>query len=432
LTDALRTPRLLVALGGLHFVLFPIPIVTLFWKDQIGLSLTDIMTLQAIFGLASVVIEFPSGYLADRVGYRAALLTGAVLWTVGWAFYARATTFTSVALAEVVLGAGHAFVSGADAALLFSWLAARNDIGNYTRWEGRVRAAGQACEAGSSALGGWLYGTAPRLPFWLQTPIALAAVATVMMMGEPPRAPAVSTTSHGARMWHVLRYALGHPRLRTAIAASVVLGSATFVMVWLIQPWMQRRGIPVAWFGPIWAAAHLWLAAVSLTSARFAEAFGVRTTLVVCAGLVVVGYVLLATFAAAQAVVFYLCFMTTRGLQSPVLTTVIQADAPQNDRASVLSLNALCFRLAFVICGPAVGMLVDARGLEPALGILAAAFALLSAATIRARHLGGGIRSPVGGDDPRVPSRPQRHHLKSLPICSSERIAGAGGRTGVI
>ena len=41
-------PRLLVALAALQFTLFPIPIVTLFWKDQIGLSLADIFVLQAV------------------------------------------------------------------------------------------------------------------------------------------------------------------------------------------------------------------------------------------------------------------------------------------------------------------------------------------------------------------------------------------------
>ncbi len=380
--DRYRTPRLLVAFGGLQFVLFPIPVVILFWTDRIGLSLTQIMVLQAIFGLASVVFEFPSGYLADRVGYRAALLTGATLWALGWTVYAIATTFTEIALGEIVLGAGNAFVSGADSALLFASLAAADDVGAYTRWEGRTRAAGQACEAGSSAVGGWLYSVAPRLPFWLQVPNALAAVALVAAMPQPPRAQATIETSHVARMWHVVRTTLGHRRLRTAMQLSVTLGLSTFTMVWLIQPWMQRRGIPVAWFGPIWAAAHLWLATVSLASARVADAIGVRTTLIVSAVLVVVGYALLATLDSPWAAAAYLCFMTTRGLQSPILATVIQADAPHEDRASVLSLNALCFRLAFVACGPAVGALVDRFTLEPTLGALAAASALASAATL--------------------------------------------------
>ena len=107
----LRTPRLLVAFGGLSYLLFPIPIITLFWKDQIGLTLTEIMLLQAIFGSASVLLEFPSGYLADRVGYRTSLVVGVSLWTVGWVFYAIGDTFGGIALAEIILGAGHAFVS---------------------------------------------------------------------------------------------------------------------------------------------------------------------------------------------------------------------------------------------------------------------------------------------------------------------------------
>jgi MFS family permease len=379
----LRTPRLLVAFNALQFVLFPIPVVTLFWKDQIGLTLTDIMVLQAIFGLSSVLFEFPSGYLADRIGHRTALLAGASLWIVGWVRYATATTFASVMAAEIVLGAGSAFISGADAALLYASLAAADEVSAYTRWEGRVRAAGQMSEAASSAVGGWLYALAPRLPLWLQVPVAGAQIVTALTMRVPPASAAV-TTGHATHMRHVLRYAATHRRLRTAIALSVTLGIATFVMVWLIQPWMQRRGIPTAWFGPIWAAAHLWLAGMSLASARIAATFGRSAMLAACAALAVTGYAALALLDTPWAVVFYLCFMTTRGLQGPILLSVIQADAPDEDRASVLSLNALCFRLAFVACGPAAGALAERIGLEPALGVLGGAVAVASTAAVAA------------------------------------------------
>ena len=58
-------PPLLVALTALHCTLFPIPIVTLFWEDHVGMSLADIMWLQALFGLSVVILEFPSGYFAS-------------------------------------------------------------------------------------------------------------------------------------------------------------------------------------------------------------------------------------------------------------------------------------------------------------------------------------------------------------------------------
>ncbi len=197
-------PRLLVLLHALQFTLFPIPIITLFWKDQIGLSLADIMVLQAVFGLSVVLLEFPSGYVADRVGYRPSLLVGAALWCAGWLIYSGATSFAMVMVAEVVLGGGSAFISGADRALLWVSLEAEGRRAEYTRWDGRGRAASQMAEAGSAAVGGWLYSLAPRLPVWAQVPVAVLALGTVSALREVPRrdaAPHRSRTSSARFTW---------------------------------------------------------------------------------------------------------------------------------------------------------------------------------------------------------------------------------------
>lgn len=378
-------PRLLVAFAALQFVLFPIPIVTLFWKDQIGMSLADIMLLQAVFSLAVVLFEFPSGYFADRVGYRTSLLVGAVLLMTGWLVYASGASFAAVAVAEVVLGAGSAFMSGADRALLWASLDAEGRAREYPRWEGRVRATAQTSEALSAAAGGWLYALNPRLPFWLQIPFAALALTVAAVLRETPRRRPVDRRSHGERALHLLRFTLWHHRrLQAAMALAVALGLSSFVMVWLIQPTMQARGIPPAWFGPLWAGAHAWLAGVSLASARVVAALGVRATLLGCCLLVLVGYAGLAWSSSAWGIVFYLCFMTLRGLQAPVLVGVIQEEAPSEDRASVLSVAALLFRLSFVLAGPPIGVLVDRAGMETAFVVLAIAFTAAGLAALLA------------------------------------------------
>jgi len=379
-------PRLLVVLAALQFTLFPIPIITLFWKDQIGLSVADIFVLQAVFGLAVVVLEFPSGYVADRVGYRRSLLVGAALLSAGWLVYTGATSFAGVLIAEVVLGGGSAFISGADRALLWVSLEAGGRRSQYTRWDGRVRAAAQVGEAGSAAIGGWLYAVAPRLPFWLQVPVSLVAAAIMGGLREIPRRDSTSPhRSHLERAVSVVRFTLWHHRrLQTAMALSVALGLSTFVVIWLIQPAAQARGVPPAWFGPLWAAAHAWLALVSLASARVVDAVGARAALLGCCALVAVGYAGLAASTSPWGLAFYLCFMTIRGLQAPILTRIMQEHAPAGDRASVLSLAALLFRLAFVIVGPPVGVLVDRAGMRAALGVLAVLFSAVALAAFTA------------------------------------------------
>ncbi|HEY6201138.1 MAG TPA: MFS transporter [Candidatus Binatia bacterium] len=368
-----RNAPLLAASAGLRFALFPIPVITLFWKDQIGMSLTEIMWLQSIFGATAVVCEFPSGYVADRLGYRRSLVIGAGFWLAGWIAYALGATFAGIALAEILLGVGLAFISGADSALLYVSVEGGESSDRYRAWEGRVRATSQASEAASAAVGGWLYSIAPRLPFWLQIPVAAANLGVIAALYDVHPLEGATRTSHLRRAWHIVAHALvRHARLRASMALSVALGISTYIAVWLIQPWMQRRGIAPAWFGPLWAAAHLWLAAVSLANARVAQTLGVAPVLLGCSVLAGASYLALALGSSAVAVVFYLGFMTVRGLQGPLLAGALQADAPPEDRASVLSLNALLFRLAAAIVLPPVGALADRIGIEPTLGVLAA------------------------------------------------------------
>jgi hypothetical protein len=41
--DSPRNARLIVVSSGLRAALFPIPIITLFWKDEIGIPLSGII-----------------------------------------------------------------------------------------------------------------------------------------------------------------------------------------------------------------------------------------------------------------------------------------------------------------------------------------------------------------------------------------------------
>jgi MFS family permease/uncharacterized membrane protein YqaE (UPF0057 family) len=379
--DIARNPALLTLAHALRAALFPIPVITIFWQEHIGMSLAEIMLLQAIFAVAIVALEFPSGYIADRLGYRLSLCLGAAFWVAGWTVYALGTTFAAMVIAEVALGFGFAFTSGADSALLYVSLKANGKLAHYTRWEGRVRAAAQVSEAVSSGLGGWLYSLSPRLPFWLQIPVAVGAYGAAAATREAERDTSQERIAHLARAWHIVRHALvRNARLRSAMILSVSLGISTYVAVWLIQPWMRQRGIPITWFGPLWALAHLWLAAVSLMSARVAELLGIGRSLVICCALAGAGYLGLGLSTSGVAVIFYLGFMTVRGLQGPLLASVLQKDAPAQDRASVLSLNALLFRLVAAVILPPIGILADRWGLDVVLTALAFISGILSLA----------------------------------------------------
>jgi predicted MFS family arabinose efflux permease len=155
------------------------------------------------------------------------------------------------------------------------------------------------------------------------------------------------------------------------------------------MPYMEGRGVPTVWFGPIWAAANLWVAGAALASHAVATAIGLRATLLACCVLVAAGYGLLAATTAPWGVAFYLLIMTVRGLQIPLLRERLQADAPPEDRATVLSLNAMAFRLVFVVGGPLIGILLVRLPLDRVLVVLGAVLAtgsLVALAAFRRAH----------------------------------------------
>jgi len=343
--------------------LLPMAIITLFWKDQIGLSLAEILLLQAIFSLATLVMEFPSGYISDRTGYRFALNLACLLGITGWATYTFAGSFTGVLIAELQLGASYAFISGADSALLYETLHCEGREEHYAKYDGRMTAWAQAGEAIGAVGAGILYGWFPLLPFILQIGIWVAALAICRNLKDIP-VPARETISHLREAADITRKAFSQPGIRYTILLAALLGLSSFYPVWLIQPYMQTLNVPLSWFGPIWAVANLCVSFGSIISHRVQFHLGARGTPVLLLALVVAGYAGLAFSQVIWGFAFYFLLTIMRGIQGPFLRLALQKQSARHERASILSLKSLIFRLGFVITGPLVGILADHSGLS--------------------------------------------------------------------
>lgn len=387
---ASNIPRLYL-FSALKMALFPMAVITLFWKDHIGLSLTEILLLQGLFSVATLLLEYPSGYLSDRLGYRFSLNLATVLGLIGWSLYLPADSFADVLLAEIFLGSSFAFISGSDSALLYETLRTCDKQMHYTRYDGRMNGFAQAGEAAGALFAGVLYSTWPLLPFVIQIGVWVAAFGLSRSLKEVPRDKHIEGHSHLGEALQTLRMSLVDNRaIRPVLLLTTVLGIASFYPVWLIQPFMQQTGVPLEWFGPIWAAANMTVAVFSWTSERIHFSLGTRPLVCLWLVLVLVGYGGLGLVGASWAFAFYFLLTATRGMQTPVMRHFLQNEAPSSRRASILSLKSLLFRLLFVITGPPVGMLADTAGLATTFLLVGAIlFAVLSVlALFFFRHVG--------------------------------------------
>jgi MFS family permease len=97
------------------------PVIVLFWLSH-GLNMTQVMLLQSIYAIGVIILELPTGALADFLGKKISLIIGSALFSLGMIYYGFSTQFWQFVTGELIAASGMAFISGADSSLLYEML----------------------------------------------------------------------------------------------------------------------------------------------------------------------------------------------------------------------------------------------------------------------------------------------------------------------
>lgn len=341
------------------------PIVVLFYQEN-GLSMSQIFLLKSIYSVAMVVMELPSGYMADSWGCRKTLLSGAILGTLGIAIYSISSSFHSFVLAEIVLGVGFSFVSGADSALLYDSLKAAGRENEYIKYEGSITSFGNFAEALAGIAGGLLATISLRTPYFFQIFVAGIAIPAAFFLKEPQHIQD-RIRLNMKEILSIVKLTYLQKEMRSAIMISSFTGAATLTYAWFVQPYFQKAGVPVAIFGILWTSLNLSAGIFSMFSYRIERQLGKKRTLLLIVILLSAGFVGSSLDISVAGIAILFGFYMVRGIATPVLKNYIHEHTDSKVRATILSVRNFEIRIIFAIVGPALGYLTDAFSLETAL-----------------------------------------------------------------
>jgi MFS family permease len=165
--------------------LIPIYPLYLLMFEKGGLSVSQISLLLAIWSVPSVILEIPTGVLADRWSRRNMLLLGQVLKAGCYLIWIFADCFGIYALGFVLWGIGGTFKSGSEEALLYDSMKLTNREERFEQILGRGRFLSGISTVLASIFGG-LIGMRFGLPLVLIISVisALSGAITVFSMKE--------------------------------------------------------------------------------------------------------------------------------------------------------------------------------------------------------------------------------------------------------
>ena len=373
-------PKLYIIKLAKWFML-TMPIIVLFYQEN-GLSMQNVLTLKAFYSVAVVIMEIPSGYFADVWGRRKTLILGSILGCLGFVVYSFSSNFYGFLLAEIVLGVGSSFISGADSALLYDSLLQDKKEGSYLKQESRMMSVGNFAEALAGIAGGSLALISLRTPFIFQIFIAFMAVPASFLLLE------VETTKDQVKngFTHILkivRYSLWENiQLRLNILYSSIFGCATLSLAWFVQPYLKQFDMDVSRIGIIWTLLNLTVGFTALFAHRIESRLGkLGTSLLIVLGLSS-GFILSGVMTSQLGIICLFYFYIIRGIATPILKDYVNRMTSSDMRATVLSLRNFIIRILFAIIAPFLGWYSDHFSIGEALVFAGSIIFLLGGLTL--------------------------------------------------
>ncbi len=362
------------------FMLF-MPIVVLFYKDN-GLEMRHIFILQAIYSIAIVALEIPSGYLADVLGRKITLVLGTILGFFGFLTYSFSYGFVGFLIAEVILGLGQSLISGADSALLYDSLLESGKKNKYIKYEGRMVSIGNFAEAIAGISGGLLATLSLRYPYYAQTLVAFIGIPAALLLIEPIRQKKLVKMKL-MDILKIVKYALhDNYELKWNIIFSSVIGAATLTMAWFVQPYFDLVLLPIGLFGVLWTILNLTVGFSAIMAHKVEMKLKQIKTMIGITLLIPAGYIIVSRINTMWGISVLLVFYIVRGIATPVLKDYINKLCDSDIRATVLSVRNFVIRIFFAIIGPFVGWYTDNFSLQAALLLSGIIFFVLAVITL--------------------------------------------------
>ena len=336
-----------------------------------GLSANQIFILTSIESVLIILLEVPTGVISDLFGYKISMVLAVLCFIISNIMIMINPTFISFIICEIFMALYKVCASGADEAYLYLILDNKND---FTKISGRLDSVNFMITGVISIGIGYVYSLNKQYPFVLS--IAACVLALVMALKlenvkEYHQKIKSAKQLSGEFIQNIRRgfqliFLSG--KLRWFVFYSAVISFALIAILETYQLFFSMRHIPVEYFGIIYFFMYV-VSSISGRLAHYFKRFNEYRMFI----LFLILLIITPLFMLLPAKIFIVTIIIPRiviGIYPSIMKEYINKEI-ETDRATIFSIRSLLSKLPQVVLLPYIGCLIDGRGLNNALAVVA-------------------------------------------------------------
>lgn len=345
--------RLFITILGVY--LLTVPGAT---PNSIGIML--------LFGnLAGFIFEIPSGYFADKLGHKNALIFSSFLLAISSLFFLIGENISLFILGSIVMNIGWAFHSGTASAFLHETLRALNRENEYAKISGKLRSIGFAVPILFIVFIPFLVSISYKLPFLIALIVDIIGILITLSFVKPSITPEEIKEISTTNFKKVIKegYSLGFFKYGLFIA---FISGLTLSISGFKDAYQSFIGIPVIYYGLFFGASRAIIALLLAFTGKIKESLSLHQFLFLKL-ILVLGLVFSLAFISVPWVVVVTLMLLSIihwGLGEAENSYLLDIIKSSKFKATLLSSTSLIKTLLIAIVGYGMGVLIVATSYQ--------------------------------------------------------------------
>jgi MFS family permease len=337
-----------------------------------NLSMTEVMLLESIFLISSLLLEIPSGAFADNYGRKNSLALSMLLGCISLILFGIGTEFMTFLLAQVLLGIGWALSSGASDALIYDSLLEMKQEERYSRIFGINHFLILSTLAVSSILSGYLVFIGQRKLFFITAAIWSLGIVLALLMKEPP---IHKKHSYFKTIANAVRFTAKHGKVRDLIIYYGVFAAISHLAYFIIQPfYMDPLLIGIATF--------VYFITAAIGGLIILRGKNILNILLIISGVCFVG---VHFFGIIPGIILIGVMSLSCGIRDVIVSRRINTVTDSRHRATVISVQNMSKSIVYAATAPLFGYATDILNASTAflmMGIILVLFFIIRQAKV--------------------------------------------------